>query len=42
MAEARGFRKSSNCRVENKLNAIKLTTRKIDKEKSYMSRPWNE
>ena len=33
MAEARGFRNSSSCRVENKLKAIKLTARKIEKER---------
>jgi len=31
MAEARGFRNSSNCGVENKLKAIKLTVRKIER-----------
>jgi len=31
MAEARGFRNSSSCGVENKLKAIKLTARKIKK-----------
>jgi len=33
MGEARGFRNSSSCRVENKLKAIKLTARKIEKER---------
>jgi len=33
MGEARGFRNSSSCGVENKLKAIKLTARKIEKEK---------
>jgi len=33
MAEARGFRNSLSCRVENKLKAIKLTARKIEKER---------
>jgi len=33
MAEARGFRNSSSCGVENKLKAIKLTVRKIEKER---------
>jgi len=33
MAEARGFRNSSSCRVENKLKAIKLIARKIEKER---------
>jgi len=33
MAEARGFRNSSSCRVGNKLKAIKLTAMKIDKER---------
>jgi len=33
MAEARGFRNSSSCGVENKLKAIKLTARKIEKER---------
>jgi len=32
MAEARGFRNSSSCGVENKLKAIKLTARRIEKE----------
>jgi len=32
MAETRGFRNSSSCGVRNKLKAIKLTTRKIEKE----------
>jgi len=29
----RGFRNSSSCGVENKLKAIKLTARKIEKER---------
>jgi len=33
MAEARDFRNSSICAVENKLKAIKLTARKIEKER---------
>jgi len=33
MAEARGFENSSSCGVENKLKAIKLTARKIEKER---------
>ena len=33
MAETRGFRNSSSSRVENKLKAIKLTARKIEKER---------
>jgi len=33
MAEVRGFRNSSSCGVENKLKAIKLTARKIEKER---------
>jgi len=33
MAEGRGFRNSSSCRVKNKLKAIKLTARKIEKER---------
>jgi len=33
MAVARGFRNSSSCRVENNLKAIKLTARKIKKER---------
>jgi len=33
MAEARGFRNSSSCWVVNKLKAIKLTERKIEKER---------
>jgi len=33
MAEATGFRNSLSCRVKNKLNAIKLTARKIEKER---------
>jgi len=33
MAEARGFRNSSSCGVENKLKAIKLTARKMEKER---------
>jgi len=33
MAEARDFRNSSSCGVENKLKAMKLTARKIEKEK---------
>jgi len=33
MAVARGFRNSSSCGVENKLKAIKLTARKIEKER---------
>jgi len=33
MAEARGFRNSSSGEVENKLKAIKLTARKIEKER---------
>jgi len=33
MAVARGFRNSSSCGVENKLKAIKLTARKIEKKK---------
>jgi len=41
MAVVRGLRNSSSCRVENKLKAIKLTARKIEKE-SYSSQPWNE
>jgi len=32
MGEARGFRNSSSCGVENKLKAIKLSARKIEKE----------
>jgi len=32
MAEARCFRKSSSCRVDNKLKAFKLTARKIEKD----------
>jgi len=36
MAEARGFKNSSSSGVENKLKAIKLTARKIEKE-SYSS-----
>jgi len=34
MAEARGFRNSWSSRVENKLKAIKLTARKIEKERA--------
>jgi len=33
MAEARGFRNRSRCRVEEKLKADKLTARKIEKER---------
>jgi len=33
MAVARSFRNSSSCGVENKLKAIKLTARKIEKER---------
>jgi len=33
MVEVRGFRNSSSCRVENKLKAIKLAARKIEKER---------
>jgi len=33
MAEARGFRNSSSCGVKNKLKTIKLTARKIEKER---------
>jgi len=33
MGEARGFRNSSSCGVKNKLMAIKLTARKIEKER---------
>jgi len=33
MAEARCFKNSSSCGVENKLKAIKLTARKIEKER---------
>jgi len=33
VAEARGFRKNSSCGVENKLKVIKLTARKIEKER---------
>jgi len=33
MAGARGFRNSSSCGVENKLNVIKLTARKNEKER---------
>jgi len=33
MAKARGFRNSSSGRVMNKLKAIKLTARKIVKER---------
>jgi len=33
MAEARGFGNSSSCGVENKLKAIKLTARKIERER---------
>jgi len=33
MAEARGFRNSSSCGVENKLKAIELTAGKIEKER---------
>jgi len=33
MAEARGFRNSSSCGVKNKLKAMKLTARKIEKER---------
>jgi len=32
MVEARGFRNSWSCGVKNKLKAIKLTARKIEKE----------
>jgi len=32
MAEARGFRNSSSCGVENKLKVIELTARKIEEE----------
>jgi len=39
MAVVRGFRNSSSCGVENKLKAIKLTARKIEKE-SYSSQTW--
>jgi len=31
--EARGFRNSSSCRIENKLKPIKLTARKIGTER---------
>jgi len=33
MAKASGFRNSSSCGVENKLQAIKLIARKIEKER---------
>jgi len=33
MAETRSFRNSLSCRVGNKLTAIKLTARKIEKER---------
>ena len=33
MSEARGFRNSSSCGVENELKAIKLIARKIEKER---------
>jgi len=33
MVEARGFINSLSCRVENKLKAIELTARKIEKER---------
>jgi len=33
MAEARAFRNSSSCGVENKLKAIKLAARTIEKER---------
>jgi len=33
MVVARGFRNSLSCRVENKLKAIKLTARKIEKKR---------
>jgi len=33
MAEARSFRSSSSCGLENKLKAIKLKARKIEKER---------
>jgi len=33
MAVARVFRNSLSCRVENKLKAIKLTAKKIEKER---------
>jgi len=33
MTEPRGVRNSLSCRVENKLKAIKLTARKIEKER---------
>lgn len=33
MAEPRGFRNSSSCRIKNKLKAIKLTAREIEKER---------
>jgi len=33
VTEARGFRNGSSSRVENKLKAIKLTARKIEKER---------
>jgi len=33
MTEAKGLRNSSNCGIENKLKAIKLTARKIEKER---------
>jgi len=33
MAEASGFRNSSSCRIENKLKAMELTARKIEKER---------
>jgi len=46
MAEARGFRNRSSCRVDNKLKAIKLTARKIEKERVivvhlWMNEQWN-
>jgi len=33
MAETKGFRNSSSCGAENVLKAIKLTARKIEKER---------
>jgi len=33
MAEARGLRNSSSCRVENKVKATKLIARKIEIER---------
>jgi len=37
MVVERGFRNSSSCGVENKLKAIKLTARKIEKERVTIS-----